>query len=71
MCLFHQSLFLQKRFVVQVLEKDILQRADSLNLLLKDLIVESAAPYFVDQRSVEDVVKQIQSRAFLYVNEQR
>ena len=38
---------------------------------LKDLIVESAAPYFIDQRSVEDVVKQIQSRAFLYVNEQR
>ena len=38
---------------------------------LKDLIVESAAPYFVDQRSVEDVVRQIQSRAFLYVNEQR
>ena len=38
---------------------------------LKDLIVECAAPYFIDQRSVEDVVKQIQSRASIYVNEQR
>ena len=38
---------------------------------LKDLIVECAAPYFVDQRSVEDVVRQIQSRASIYVNEQR
>ena len=38
---------------------------------LKDIIVSGAAGFFSDQRSVEEVVQQIQSRANLYVNEQR
>ena len=38
---------------------------------LKDIIVSGAAGYFADQRSVEETAQQIQSRANLYVNEQR
>ncbi len=38
---------------------------------LKEIIVDGAAPYFADQRSVEEVTKLIQSKAMLYVNEQR
>ena len=38
---------------------------------LKDIIVQGAAGYFADQRSVEDAMKQIQSRASIYINEQR
>ena len=38
---------------------------------LKEILVSGAAPYFADQRSVEDTVRQIQSRASIYVNEQR
>ena len=38
---------------------------------LKDIIVSQAAPFFEDQRSAEEVVKLIQSKASLYVNEQR
>lgn len=38
---------------------------------LKEIIVSGAAGFFADQRSVEEVTKQIQSRASLYVNEQR
>ena len=38
---------------------------------LKEILVSSAAAFFADQRSVEETVRQIQSRASLYVNEQR
>ena len=38
---------------------------------LEDILLTNAAPYFADQRSVEDTVKQIQSRAVIYINEQR
>jgi ABC-type glycerol-3-phosphate transport system substrate-binding protein len=38
---------------------------------LKEIIIEGAAPYFAGQRSVEEVAKLIQSKAMLYVNEQR
>ena len=38
---------------------------------LKEIISEGAAPFFADQRSVEEVAKLIQSKAALYVNEQR
>ena len=38
---------------------------------LKEIIVNDAAPCFAGQRSVEDTAKLIQSRASIYVNEQR
>ena len=38
---------------------------------LREIIEQGAAPYFDDQRSLEETVRQIQSRANLYVNEQR
>ena len=38
---------------------------------LKRIIIDGAMPYFADQRSVDEVVKLIQSKAMLYVNEQR
>lgn len=38
---------------------------------LKEILVSGAAAYFADQRSVEDTVRLIQSRASIYVNEQR
>ncbi len=38
---------------------------------LKEILLSSAEAYFADQRSVEETVRQIQSRASLYVNEQR
>ena len=38
---------------------------------LKEILVSGAAPYFVDQRSLDETVRQIQSRASLYINEQR
>ena len=38
---------------------------------LKEILVSGAAPYFVDQRSLDETVRQIQSRASIYVNEQR
>ena len=38
---------------------------------LREIIEQGAAPYFDDQRSLEETARQIQSRANLYVNEQR
>ena len=38
---------------------------------LKEIITSGAAPYFADQKSAEEVAKLIQSKANLYVNEQR
>lgn len=38
---------------------------------VKEIIVSGAAGYFEDQRSLDEAVKQIQSRANIYVNEQR
>ncbi|MBO5555574.1 MAG: extracellular solute-binding protein [Oscillospiraceae bacterium] len=38
---------------------------------IKEIIDTGAAGYFADQKSLEEVVKQIQSRANIYVNEQR
>ena len=38
---------------------------------LKEILVSGAAPYFVDQRSLDETVRQIQSRASIYINEQR
>ena len=46
---------------------NILHTDDSL----KRIIIDGALPYFADQRSVDEVVKLIQSKARLYVNEQR
>ena len=46
---------------------NILHTDDSL----KRIIIAGALPYFADQRSVDEVVKLIQSKAMLYVNEQR
>ena len=46
---------------------NILHTDDSL----KEIIIDGALPYFADQRSVDEVVKLIQSKAMLYVNEQR
>ena len=46
---------------------NILHTDDSL----KRIIIDGALPYFADQRSVDEVVKLIQSKAMLYVNEQR
>ena len=43
----------------------------SVDESLKEILVSNAAPYFADQRSVEETVRQIQSRASIYVNEQR
>ena len=43
----------------------------SLDDSVKEIIVSGAAGYFDGQRSVEETAKQIQSRANLYVNEQR
>jgi ABC-type glycerol-3-phosphate transport system substrate-binding protein len=43
----------------------------SVDESLKEILVSNAAPYFIDQRSVEETVRQIQSRATIYVNEQR
>ena len=36
-----------------------------------NIVVEGAAPFFDGQRSAQDVAKQIQSKAMIYVNEQR
>ena len=36
-----------------------------------EIVQEGAAPYFEGQRSAEEVAKQIQSKAMIYVNEQR
>ena len=38
---------------------------------IKEIIESGAAGFFADQRSLEEAVKQIQSRANIYVNEQR
>ena len=38
---------------------------------LNEIVIEGAAPYFAGERSAEDVAKQIQSKASIYVNEQR
>ena len=38
---------------------------------LKEILVSNASAFFADQRSVDDAVTQIQSRATIYVNEQR
>ena len=38
---------------------------------MKEIIVEGAAPFFAGQRSAEEAAKLIQSKAVLYVNEQR
>ena len=54
--------------------EEIVQATDSIlhvDNSLKSIIVEGAEPYFADQRSVEEVAKLIQSKAMLYVNEQR
>ena len=36
-----------------------------------DIVLEEAAAYFADQKSAEDVAKLIQSKANIYINEQR
>ena len=36
-----------------------------------NIVTEGAAPYFDGQRSAQEVAKQIQSKATLYINEQR
>ena len=46
---------------------NILHTDDSL----KEIIEEGAAPFFADQRSADEVAKLIQSKANLYINEQR
>ena len=54
--------------------EEIIDATDSIlhtDRSLKAIIVEGAEPYFEDQRSVEEVVRLIQSKAMLYVNEQR
>ena len=38
---------------------------------LKEILVSGAAPYFVDQRGLDETVRQIQSRASIYVSEQK
>ena len=38
---------------------------------MKAIITEGAAPFFAGQRSAEEAAKLIQSKAVLYVNEQR
>ena len=38
---------------------------------LKEIVTSGAAPYFADQRSAEEVAKLIQSKASIYVNEQK
>ena len=38
---------------------------------LREIIEEGSAPFFGDQRSLDETARQIQSRANLYVNEQR
>ena len=38
---------------------------------LKEIITSGSAPYFSDQKSADEVAKLIQSKANLYVNEQR
>lgn len=43
----------------------------STDASLKEILVSNAAPFFIDQRTVEETVRQIQSRASLYVSEQR
>jgi ABC-type glycerol-3-phosphate transport system substrate-binding protein len=52
----------------------ILVQTDTLaggNRTISTIISEEAAPYFSGQKSLEDIAKIIQSRASLYVNEQR
>ena len=38
---------------------------------LKEIIKEGAEPFFADQRSLDEVSKLIQSKANLYISEQR
>ena len=38
---------------------------------LKEILLSGAAPYFADQRSLDETVRQIQSRAAIYVSEQK
>ena len=63
-----------------VTEAEIAQVEDIINATtnvlhtdnsLKSIIAEGAAPFFADQRSVEEVARLIQSKAMIYVNEQR
>ncbi|MCR5136615.1 MAG: hypothetical protein K6C12_05900 [Oscillospiraceae bacterium] len=54
--------------------EEIIERTEhvlGLDDSLKSIITEGAAGYLAGQRPVEDAVTQIQSRARLYVNEQR
>ncbi len=46
-------------------------RVLSTDSSLNDILVSGAAAFFADQRSVEDTVRQIQSRATIYINERR
>ncbi|MBR1659445.1 MAG: extracellular solute-binding protein, partial [Oscillospiraceae bacterium] len=46
-------------------------KAMNMDQTMFDIVKEGAAPYFEGQRSAEDVAKQIQSKAMIYVNEQR
>ena len=36
-----------------------------------DIVTEQAQAYFADQKSVDEVAKLVQSKASIYVNEQR
>ena len=36
-----------------------------------DIVTEQAAPYFAGQKTAEEVAKLVQSKANIYVNEQR
>ncbi len=54
--------------------EEIIARTDhvlTVDNSLRGIIAEGAAGYLADQRSVDDAATQIQSRANLYVNEQR
>ncbi len=41
------------------------------NSKLVEIVVENAAAFFSDQKSAEEVAKLIQSKANIYINEQR
>ncbi len=46
-------------------------KTNSFDEEIYNIVLEGAAPFFDGQRSAQEVAKQIQSKAMLYVNEQR
>ena len=38
---------------------------------LMQIILQDTAPYFAGQKSLDDVVRQLQSKMNIYINEQR